>query len=64
MPLAILQIVASAAGIFLTWYVGRAVVRWLQAYRTERQKKEQTDLKKETEKENQKWNGQFKKGNP
>ena len=32
--------VASILGLGLTWYLGKQVVLWLQAYRTQRQKSE------------------------
>ena len=32
--------VASVLGLGLSWYLGKQVVLWLQAYRTERQKSE------------------------
>lgn len=52
----ILQIVASLGGILASWFVGKEIVKWLQAYRTSRQKVESTAAKKESEELNRKAN--------
>lgn len=56
MSLAILQIVASVFGVLATWFVGKEAVKWLQAYRTSREKVEQDEIKRESEKLDQKAN--------
>lgn len=56
MSLAIVQIVASALGVLATWFAGKAIVTWLQAYRTSRQTVEQDEIKRESEKLDQQAN--------
>lgn len=52
----VLQIIASVLGIFVTWWIGKQVTKWLQAYRTARQQSEVEDARKQSQSDNQKAN--------
>lgn len=52
----ILQIVAAILGVFATWWIGKQVTKWLQAYRTSRQKSEAEQARKDAQATNQKAN--------
>lgn len=52
----ILAILASLLGVVASWYVGKKLVLWIQAYRTQRQKSEVEEARKAAQKANQKAN--------
>lgn len=57
----ILQILAAGAGMLAAWFVGKEVVKWLQAYRNSRQTADTEAIKKETEELTRKANAESDK---
>lgn len=57
----ILQILASVLGVFATWWIGKQLTKWIQAYRTRRQQSEIEDARKEAQEANQKANAESDK---
>lgn len=49
MTASILSILASIAGLVSAYFLQKIIVKWLQAYRSQRQKSEQDQLKKQSE---------------
>lgn len=54
----ILQIFAAMLGIVASWYIGKSLTKWLQAYRTQRQKSEVEDARKAAQLANEKANAE------
>lgn len=46
---AIANVIAYTAAAFASWYVGKNLVKWIQAYRSRQQQHETERLKKESE---------------
>jgi hypothetical protein len=52
----ILQILGAIAGIVATYYLGQFITKWLQAYRTQRQKSEVEEARRIAQEANQQAN--------
>jgi hypothetical protein len=52
------QILAGGLTVFASWYGGKVLVKWVQAYRTQRTKEESERIKRESEELNKKANSE------
>lgn len=61
MATAILQILAAIAAIVASWYLGKQAVKWIQYYRSARQKSEIEQARKDAQDANQRANAESDK---
>lgn len=54
----ILTILGSILGILATWYVGKNLTKWLQAWRTKQQQGEVEDARNQAKQDNQQANSE------
>lgn len=53
MTLAIFQILAGVLSLVASWYLGKFLNKWIQAYRDQRQKSEVEEARKDSQAANQ-----------